>query len=354
MTSSISPGWYDDPATPGMERWWDGSQWTESTRPATTSPTSAGAPADPGPDAPLSDSAPAVPAPPGPATAPTSSAMAPNPPPGTPGTPFPPYSGYPSAPPPASTPGGPAPAPGSTRGRGVRTGLLAGAALVVVGGIVAALVVLLGGDDGDPDPVASGPTTPATASGSAPKPSPDTDGTATDAETGITLPVIKNWTVPDGGSDTTQVSDPVPCAGTDTASPGADTDPCYLGSLGVETLPGTAFDTAVADAVSDLTNNDDDNFRTTETLKDEAITVDGHDAHLFVIEVEDKAADSVGHRRTATFQYVFLDAPVQSSGQQVYPVVFIGLDNAPEAPPKSLFDTVLEGIKVGTPEPTSS
>lgn len=30
---SVSPGWYPDRATPGVERWWDGSTWGTTTRP---------------------------------------------------------------------------------------------------------------------------------------------------------------------------------------------------------------------------------------------------------------------------------------------------------------------------------
>lgn len=25
-------GWYDDPVTPGMQRWWDGTAWTDQQR----------------------------------------------------------------------------------------------------------------------------------------------------------------------------------------------------------------------------------------------------------------------------------------------------------------------------------
>lgn len=30
---TAGPGWYPDPATPGTERWWDGSAWSDRTRP---------------------------------------------------------------------------------------------------------------------------------------------------------------------------------------------------------------------------------------------------------------------------------------------------------------------------------
>lgn len=40
---TVSPGWYDDGVTPGVERWFDGRGWTETTRPAVPAPPVGGA-----------------------------------------------------------------------------------------------------------------------------------------------------------------------------------------------------------------------------------------------------------------------------------------------------------------------
>jgi hypothetical protein len=38
---AVAPGWYDDPTTPGIRRWWDGAAWTTHTQPTAPQPPAA-------------------------------------------------------------------------------------------------------------------------------------------------------------------------------------------------------------------------------------------------------------------------------------------------------------------------
>ena len=131
------PGWYEDPAGGGGQRWWDGVRWSEHTIP-------------PPPAAVAVPSGPVVP-PPG-AVPPPPGAVLPPPPPGAPGV---------SAPPAtvgevvtASAPATPMVArpPSRTRsGPPIRLPLIALAAAVLLVAVGALVVTLWGSEDGPPD-----------------------------------------------------------------------------------------------------------------------------------------------------------------------------------------------------------
>ncbi|MBC7267389.1 MAG: DUF2510 domain-containing protein [Streptomyces sp.] len=141
------PGWYTDPSAPHLERWWDGTAWTDHRR----APGQQAATAAPPPSAPRG--------------------------------------------------GGPA---------GVKTVAVTTAAAVVVAAIVTG-VILLGKDDGTgpvADPTVSatveqteGTTEPPTPAPSTSEPSADDPAVVTDELNGITLPLLDGWVRPKYVSD---------------------------------------------------------------------------------------------------------------------------------------------------------
>ncbi|TXS45849.1 DUF2510 domain-containing protein [Streptomyces sp. uw30] len=157
------PGWYRDPSAPHMERWWDGTAWTEHRR---------------APEAP----APAVPTPP-----------VPGPPAYEPHATVPLTAGRPSA--------------GGASGRGPRIVALAAAGAVLLTAIVTGALVL-GKDDGgteldtaptlatsapvDREPASDTPTPTESAS----EPPADGPAVVTDQLNGITLPLLSGWVRP--------------------------------------------------------------------------------------------------------------------------------------------------------------
>lgn len=303
-----------------MERWWDGTQWTESSRPRADAP---GVPPAPGgaPAAPAGLGGPASPPGFGPANGPGGLAA--------PGQPYPPqYGSYPPA------------AGGSRKNRNLIIGLVA---LLVVGGIVAVLVFTLGGKD-DKSSVA-------------------TDGTLTDTTTGVTIPFIKGWDKDtDKDRPAHQTKDKIACSdegGSDSPSDGPSpdssesssdsSDDCYLGEAEVAYIPGKSFDGAVSWMMGQVKNGDD--YKVTKTVREDKVKIDGKDAKVLVYEAEENKG-SPAH--TATLQFIIIDNKFEYDGEDVYPVVFTGIDHDPKAPSTDVLDTVRDGIKVGNPQPSAS
>ncbi|GAA2302365.1 DUF2510 domain-containing protein [Streptomyces kunmingensis] len=185
MTSQTPAGWYPDPGQvpdgPRTERWWDGSRWTDQTRPATTPP-----PLPPQTAAP----APAVPAqqPPAPGMIPTYGN-------------YPVYTGQ---------------LPPKPRNR-ARIAIAAAVAVVVLAGVVGGVYALTSDDGGNnkagsesqqpKDPQrpdgpggGSGGSGGDDASPEAPGSprAPLDEGYATDIVNGVALPVLDGWTGSDG------------------------------------------------------------------------------------------------------------------------------------------------------------
>ncbi|MGA4544797.1 DUF2510 domain-containing protein [Uniformispora flossi] len=324
MTASIPPGWYDDPSAPGMERWWDGTQWTESSRPRADAPGVPPAPGGPssGPVGPAGPAGPMGQPGFGPANGPGGLA-------GPGQAPYPPqYGSYPPA------------AGGSRKNRNLIIGLVA---LLVVGGLVAVLVFTLGGKD-DKSSVA-------------------TDGTLTDTTTGVTIPFIKGWDKDtDKDRPAHQTKDKVACSdesGSASSDPSDGPSPdssdsdsssdCYLGEAEVAYVPGKSFDGAVSRMQGQIKNGDD--FKVTKTVREDKTKIDGKNAQVLVYEVEENKGSPA---RTATLEFIIIDNKFEYEGDDAYPIVFVGVDHDPKAPSKGVLDTVRDGIKVGTPQPSAS
>ncbi|MGC0420362.1 DUF2510 domain-containing protein [Embleya sp. AB8] len=298
MTASIPPGWYEDPSAPGAERWWDGAQWTASTRARAHGE---------------------IPPPP--------SGAPPAMPPGG-------YlqGGYPGGHQPVAVPPGPRPG----RGRAIGLTVLA---LAVVGGVVAALIVLLGGNDGGTGKSAA------------------VDGTLTDPATGISVPRFKDWVVPDPETPADQaVEEPCPSASGSGSTPTRTRSQtaarkCYRAGLSVSTQKADSFDALIAGFKKDVTGTKSRIRPDGSPELDKSITVDGHPAYVLRARLKGAPTDLHMNSDTAWAQVVAIDAK-NADGR--YPCVLIRLEISAQAPDKSTLDTVLAGIRVGTPKPSGS
>ncbi|QKV91727.1 DUF2510 domain-containing protein [Streptomyces sp. NA02950] len=310
MTTNTPPGWYPDPGDtgngPGVERWWNGSTWTEYTRDASGAP-------------------------------------------GMPGMPY----GAPTMP--GDVPGQPG---GQGRGRGPKIAALAAAVGVVVAAIIGGIVLLGGGGDGKdkagPSPSVSGsadgdggsggggPSEPPTG---APTGTPGFDpDIAPDPVNGISLPVLSGWQAgrsSSGGAGIT--TSRYPC-------PNDPSTECVRGGAFSRTASGYKADTAKGIAKEDIAQNAEDSYGKDEEsdrrayggitshkqLKSEAVEVAGGKGYLVRWKVATKKGDD-GYVQSVVFP--------SPTVPDTMVVVRFGFDVSDKAPPLGDMDRILKGIR---------
>ncbi|MFI5756945.1 DUF2510 domain-containing protein [Streptomyces sp. NPDC051569] len=319
MTHTTPPGWYPDPghegAGPRSDRWWDGSAWTDEVRAA----------------------APPAWGPPG----------------------APPYPAYPVSPLPASR----------NRGRRIAVGVTA----VVVVMAVAGGFYLLGRDGGHHSEAgrpgsAAAPTPPGQegrapdgppgrggpgsggngdgedgggngGGGGRPGQPPAEDGYATDAASGISIPVPDGWTGQSGVAGAGVTTAPYAC-------PGDTAQQCVRG--GVFSVPAAALEiaatTAKATAEQDIEANSEESYGGTtygtisshQQLKSEAVTVAGQKGYLVRWKVVTSKGDD-GYVQSLAFP--------SPTTPDLMVVVRSGFDVNAKAPQLSVMDEIVKGIK---------
>lgn len=312
MTTSTPPGWYPEPGhtgnSPAMERWWDGSTWTEYTRTAPAPP-----------------AAPQV---------------------------YPGYQGYPGYP--SDVIGGHNPDGGKRTGTVV---IALVAAVVLIAAVVAGVLVLGKNDDGGND--AKNPPAPTRTGGKVPAPRPSDGGTggdggstggdgsrgdgktAIDAYDAISLPVLDGWTGQSGSTGAGVTTGSYDC-------PGSQGGTCSLG--GAFSMPTIAADisatTAEAAAKQDIAKNaassySKDTYGATtshEQIKAGAVTVAGQQGYLVRWQVV-TASGTKGYVESLVF-------PSPTTKQLV--LVRFGFDITDKAPGLDVMDQIAQGIKSDT------
>ncbi|WP_328492822.1 DUF2510 domain-containing protein [Streptomyces sp. NBC_00414] len=309
MTQATPPGWYPDPGQtsdgPATQRWWDGSTWTDQTRPAESAAAWGGPPAYP------------------------------------PGTP---YGG--------ASPGGPR--------RGVRTAIAVAAAIAVLAGIGGGVYALTADDGSDSPEQSNAQPTPSLPGGpqgqdgggqggpggqdggesGVPQPQQSEDGFAADPVNGISLPVPDDWsgsTIQVGAQVTSK--DSYKCPGDASAT-------CTRG--GAYSAPALALElkatTVEAAAKEDISKNAEESYggksygkiTSHDELSSKAVTVAGQKGYAVRWKVvTSKGAD--GYVESLVF-------PAPANAKQLV-VVRFGIDVGSGAPKQSVIDDITKGIK---------
>ncbi|MFH8491381.1 DUF2510 domain-containing protein [Streptomyces longisporoflavus] len=301
MSMTPPPGWYPDPSAPPdrpVERWWDGSAWTEHRR---------------APEAPSMGLA---------------------------------QPGF--GPPQARTVV--QPVPGAASGGRAKVVALTTAGVVLVASIVTG-VVLLGKDEGDPQ---SGPVAPTTAepaesptptsptpTTSAPDPDPST---LVDQLNGITIPVPEGWEKADstvGGDPTVRTPDVYDCPGEGSL--------CRHGTVYSRTSTATDERSAKALAENDIKDAADRAYEEDrvgqqpfggitrhETVKEGTVAVAGRAGYLVRWRVHTEKGEG-GYVQSLVFP--------SSVGSEAPVIIRFAIDAADGAPPLSDMEKITKGIR---------
>ncbi|MEU5433310.1 DUF2510 domain-containing protein [Streptomyces sp. NPDC020719] len=302
MSMTTPPGWYPDPGSPAIERWWDGTAWTGYTR-------AAGQPAVP---------------------------VVPPPPPAAATVPLPSAGERPQG-----------------RGRGPVAAVV-GAAVVLVAAIVAG-VALLGEDDSGPAAVAAPdqPTQSATSHTRSAAPSPS--ATATDDRSvlvdqlnGITLPVLPGWEKPD--HESTMARFPTMWTKDTFDCPGDKGAYCHHAVATSRTATATDLTTAeaiakhdIADAAADaydkdvLGNRHYGGIASHREVRSASVVVAGRTGYLVRWSVRTGAGPG-GYVESLAFP--------SSVGSESMIIVRFAFDAGAGAVPLTGMDRITEGIRV--------